>query len=105
MRKIWLWLLVFIFSGQAGWALLPPLYHTLSEFKALLEDKQLTEKLTSGEAIISIELTDKSFTVMTNQHKLVVDIVFDKSETIGPAKFHLVFHDPEPYRVWSPEAY
>ena len=105
MKKIWFWMFVFIFSGQMGWALLPPLYHTLSEYKALLEDKQLTEKLSSGEAILLIERADKSFTVTTNKHKLVVDILFDKPETIGPAKFHFIFHDPEPYRVWNPEEY
>jgi hypothetical protein len=78
-------------------ALLPPLYHTLSEFKAIIEDKQLIAKLESDESIISLtRLEDGNFEVLTSKHRILIDIVFEKSDLIGPGKFHLVIHDPHP---------
>lgn len=76
-------------------SLLPPLYHTLNEFKAIVEAPELTTQLQSGEAIISIAREDnRTFVVLTNKHKLIVDVVEEPTKLIGPAKFHLVFHDP-----------
>jgi hypothetical protein len=77
-------------------AILPPLYHTLAEFKALIQDKQFVEKLNSGEVLESITLTDSKFIILTSQHRLVVEIVYERTERIGPAQFHLVFNEPQP---------
>lgn len=78
-------------------ALLPPLYHTLAEFKAVVENEQLVQKLQSGEAIVSIQrLEDGNFEVITTKHKIPVEVVFEKTKMIGPGKFHLVIHDPIP---------
>lgn len=79
-------------------ALLPPLYQSMEEFKALSQDKRLTEKLESGESIVSIARFDKKYTVFTNRHKIIVDVVYDKTNVKGPAKFHFVFHDPQPLK-------
>ena len=76
-------------------AALPPLFQSRAEFKALIEDKHLTEKLKSGEAIVSITRSEKSFTVVTTRAEMQVDVVYDKSDKKGPLKFHLVFHDPQ----------
>ncbi len=77
-------------------SLLPPLYHTLAEFKSIVEAPELTKILQSGEAILSITREDNTtFVVLTNKHKLVVDIVYEPTQMIGPAKYHLKFHDPE----------
>ena len=82
------------FSVQA---LLPPLYHTLAEFKAIVDDKQLVAKLESGEPIVSItRLEDGNFEVLTTKHKIIINVVFEKTQLIGPGKFHLVIHDPQP---------
>ncbi len=83
-------------TAYAG-AILPPLYHTLAEFKAIVEAPELTESLQSGEAIISITREENlKFTVLTNKHKLIVDIIYEHTDKIGPAKFHLQFQQPEP---------
>lgn len=97
MKKLFIltFTLLTIIQGQVQ-ALLPPLYHTQAEFKAVIEDKQLLEKLQSGEAIISITRLDNSFKVLTTQHRIVIDVVYDKTDRIGPAQFHLVVHDPQP---------
>jgi hypothetical protein len=89
-------LMVLLLGHYPIQALLPPLYHTLAEFKAVVEDKTLIEKLESGEAIISItRLEDGNFEVITTKHKIILDVVFEKTDLIGPGKFHLVVHDPE----------
>lgn len=87
-----LFLLVFQFSVAS--TLEPPLYAGREEFKTLVNDKQFTSKLDSGDVIVAIYRTKTGFTVLTNKHKMFVDVVQDKTGKPGPAKFHLVFHDP-----------
>lgn len=78
-------------------SILPPLYHTLAEFKSLIDSPDLTRLLQSGEAIVSITREENNtFVVLTNKHTMGVDVVFEPTKLIGPAKFHLVFHDPIP---------
>lgn len=89
-----LFLLVFQFSVIS--ALEPPLFTNRDEFKTLVNDKQFTSKLDSGDAIVAIYQTKTGFTVLTNKHKMYVDVVQDNTAKPGPAKFHLVFHDPVP---------
>ena len=60
------------------------------EFKTLLSDRQLN-KLDSGDTIKAIYRTHTGFTILTDKHKLKVDVVQDKT---GKGEFHLVFHDP-----------
>jgi hypothetical protein len=81
-----------------GEAILPPLYHTLAEFKAVVEAPELTQSLQSGDAILSITRNENTqFVVLSNKHKIIVDVVYEHTDKIGPAKFHLVFHTPERY--------
>ncbi len=81
-------------------AILPPLYGSKAEFKALIEDSRLTEKFQSGEAIVSISRAGKSFTVVTTRNKMLVDVVPHIAQRerpwAGPAEFHLEFHEPRP---------
>lgn len=79
-------------------AALPPLYATLSEYKSLLRNPELAEKIGSGEPIQEIKRTDNGFLVTTNKHNLNVDIVYEPQDNPGPAKFHFIFHDAEPLR-------
>lgn len=93
-----MWLLLAALIGPLSiQALLPPLYLTLAEFKAIIEDKKLLDKLSSGEAIVSIARGENNtYEILTTQHKIIVDVVFEKTQMIGPGKFHLEFHDPQP---------
>ncbi|MCE5316011.1 MAG: hypothetical protein LLG04_01430 [Parachlamydia sp.] len=83
-----------VFQCSVASALLPPLFSGRDELKALVNDKQFTEKFDSGDAIIAIYRIKTGFIVLTNKHKMFVDIVQDKSAKPGPAQFRLVFHDP-----------
>lgn len=85
-------LFLILFAAQ-GFAILPPLYHSINEYKALLGNPELAEKLNSADLIESIELKENAFFVKTNKHTLKVDIVYDPQDMPGPAKFHLVFQD------------
>lgn len=91
--KKWFFLLLMGVSLPV-FALLPPLYTTLNEFKTLVENPELTQKLDSGEVIISIRRTHKGFVVITNKHILFADVEPLHTGKIGPAEIQLKFHDP-----------
>jgi len=76
------------------WALLPPLYQSVKEYKALLNDPRLEKTFASGEFIQSIERKESGFTVTTNKQILKVDIVYKKQRLPGPAEFQLEFQKP-----------
>lgn len=76
-------------------ATLPPLYQTSTEIKAILMDQQLGQKLQSGEVIMKIEKNEKGYEILTNQHRLQVDVNNQPAERPGPTPYTLEFHDPQ----------
>lgn len=94
MKKIAFFLL--LVCSAPAFALLPPLYHSLNEFKALVESPELDKHLDSGEAIIAIRRTEKGLVVITNKHLLFVEIENVPADVVGPATFKLKFQDPIP---------
>lgn len=94
MKKI---LSALIFSwvlGQSGYALLPPLYQTANEIKAILESKELSQKLKSGEVIMTIQKNDEGYEIVTNKHRLQVDVSYLHQNRPGPSQFQFDFHQP-----------
>lgn len=96
MKKMGGSLLAFLSLFNLSEALLPPLYTTLAEYQTLLSNKELVKKLESGQAILSIERVQDGFVILTPKDVLRVDVVYEQQNHPGPAKFHLVFHDPVP---------
>lgn len=80
--------------GTAVEAALPPLYQTAAEIKSMMADEQLGQKLQSGEAIMTIQKTDAGYEIVTNQHRLQVEVNYEPAKQPGPAKFKLQFGDP-----------
>lgn len=72
-------------------ALLPPLYQSVKEYKALLNDPRLEKNLSSGELIQNIERTETGFEVTTNKQVLKVAVIYKKQRMPGPAEFQLEF--------------
>lgn len=95
MKTISLLLLTFLIAAGNAEAVLPPLYESLKEYQALLNDKKLTEYLQSGELILDIKRNENNFQIVTNKHMLIVDIVYVPTGRIGPAEFRLEFHQPQ----------
>lgn len=95
MKKIFTFVFFLLLAGSHVNALLPPLYESLAEYKALLNNHQFSDKLSSGEQIRDIQKTDKGFIVRTVHHFMVVDVNYEPQDRPGPARFHFVFHDPE----------
>lgn len=89
---IFISMMIFTISAQAA---LPPVYQSTKEFRALLDSPKLTEIIGSAEPVKSIIRDDNGFIVTTNRHLLKVDVVYEAMANAGPAKFHLVFHEPE----------
>lgn len=98
MKLLPLCLLVQAMAATSAIAALPPLYETLAEFKSLINSKELTERLNSGEAIMNITRNDKGFTVETNKHTLDVEVVYEPTGHPGPAHYHLVFKEAQPLK-------
>lgn len=80
--------------GTTVEAVLPPLYQTAAEIKSIMADEQLGQKLQAGEAIMSIQKNDTGYEIVTNQHRLQVEVSYEPAKQPGPAKFKLQFEDP-----------
>lgn len=72
---------------------LPPLYESTKEIQAILGSPELGERLSSGEVIEKIEKTSSGFAIVTNQHRLEVDVVYKPQNYMGPQSFKLVFKE------------
>jgi hypothetical protein len=81
MKKFGMILFISLVALQAE-AVLPPLYQTSSEIKAIMVDEQLGEKLQSGEVIEKIEKTDQGYTITTNKSSLAVKVLLNN--LLGP---------------------
>ena len=96
MKKLMFCFVACVFTSNAVQALLPPLYSSLEEYRQLLDNRELASKLDAGQAIESIERVDNGFVILTPKYSLHVDVVREPQQNMGPAKFHLEFHDPIP---------
>jgi hypothetical protein len=75
-------------------ALLPPLFQTADEIKSILGSQELSQHLHAGEVIVTIQRNDKGYEIITNQHRLQVDLGYEPNLKPGPAQFKLTFHEP-----------
>lgn len=90
-------LLFSLFALTTGsYAALPPLYNSLAELKAILEDKQLEESLTSGQAIVALKRVDDGYVIETPKYTLKVNVTYLPQAMPGPGKFKLLFQKPVP---------
>lgn len=98
MKKIAFTVLVCcMFFGSLS-AALPPLFQDLSELHAVLNDKLLGQRLSSGEPIKSIIHVENGYWIITNKSKLLAEIVYEPSTKPGPAKFTVKFNEVEPIK-------
>lgn len=95
MKKLAMILLVSLTAVKAE-AILPPLYQTASEIKSIMTDKELGERLQSGEAIMKIEKNELGYEVITNRHHVQVYVEYESALRPGPAHFKLHFGEPIP---------
>lgn len=73
-------------------ALLPPLYESLHQFQAIINDPKFTEPFQSGEAILSIEQTgDGNFLIKTNHHTLEAKVESLQQSVPGPGHYKVHF--------------
>jgi hypothetical protein len=96
MKRLILTLFASLAIMQAE-ALLPPLYQSTAEIKAILADDQLGKKLQSGEIIKKIKKNAQGYEIITNHHRLQVTVENEPSQGPGPAHFKLIFDNPTPY--------
>ncbi|MFA6118808.1 MAG: hypothetical protein WCT85_01280 [Parachlamydiales bacterium] len=94
MKKI-IFIFIILFSVK-GFAILPPLYHSLNEIKAITSDERLSNELGSAELILEIKKNESGYLITTNKSTLQVDVIYIPQKMIGPGKFELKFYDKKP---------
>ena len=77
-------------------AVLPPLYQTANEIKAILASEELGTHLSSGEVIVKIEKQENGYEITTNYNHLLVSITYEPVNRPGPAQFTLKFQKTQP---------
>ena len=95
--KKYIFILIFLFSIK-GFAILPPLYHSLNEIQAIISDERLAQELGSAVLIMSIKKIEDGYLITTNKSCLKVEVIYVPQELIGPAKFELEFHEKKPLK-------
>lgn len=96
MKKLRFTILAALMMTLQVEAILPPLYQTSSEIKAMMEDIQLGQKLQSGEVIEKIEKNEQGYLIVTNKSQLQVKVIYQPSQGPGPAHYKLYFDDSTP---------
>lgn len=84
-----------LFSFSSLTAVLPPLYSTIDEIKAILNSAELSQHLTSADAIMAIEKNENGWTIHGFHHSVNVEVIYLKQDMPGPAKYKLVWHEME----------
>ena len=87
------------FLCQPAFAALPPIYQSLAELKAIINDPRLGEVMGSVEMIQEISrIPDDNKTgyrICGWRSCVDVDVVSDPQPSLcGPSPFHLIFHPP-----------
>lgn len=77
-------------------AALPPLYQAKKEMEAILTSPELGQHFHSGEVLQGITKVANGYLVVTNQSAMFVEVRYAQDKRVGPARFHLIFHDPMP---------
>jgi len=91
MKKIFL-VLVFCLLNNSVFAALPPLYHTVREYKAIFESQELYDLLNSAEVIQGVhKLPQGGYLVFTQDQVIIVEVVYQPSKMPGPGSFDLKF--------------
>lgn len=91
MKKTLYILLFSLASFTSLTSALPPLYQSMAEYKALMDDPHLSKHLNSAESIKEITRENGVFTITTNLTTLKAKVIYDPMDKMGPAKFHFEF--------------
>lgn len=94
--KVLSFILTLMLAGTQAEALLPPLYQSSREIRAILESEQLGQKLGSGDIILKIEKNNEGYEITTNKHQLQIDVNYEAAPYPGPAHYNLRFGEATP---------
>lgn len=95
MKKLVISLLFFL-SAQPIYALLPPLYQSVTEIRSILENPELGQYLPQTQPILEIQKSRDGYLILTNQLQMQVEIQYLQQQRPGPQQFNTVFHQPIP---------
>jgi hypothetical protein len=85
-------LLLLLIAPSPLIAVLSPLYESITEIEALLQ--QLPDHLGSEQALLEIVRTPGGYLVLTRDYQVVIDLNYLPQTRPGPQQFQLLFHTP-----------
>lgn len=91
-------LVILSFSTVSMEAILPPLYQTSKELRALLEPERLGKALPDGEPILEIRKNKDGFEIVTPRYHVQANVIYKQTGRPGPAQFEIQFADAEKVR-------
>lgn len=76
-------------------AALPPAWEGVRELRAILEDKQLSQYLNSGDVIESLHHEGNMWIIQTNHSQIEVEVIHEPRSQPGPGTITLHFQKLE----------
>lgn len=89
------WILALIASFQLQ-AALSPTCQSAVEVKKIFASEEFLNAFGSIDHIISCEKVEKGYLIKSETEQLFVEVVYEPTKKIGPAVFHLKFHELKP---------
>ena len=91
MKKIITLALTLLAIQGSAFAVLPPLYQSLTELKTIINDERLGQYLQSGDLITDIRKVNDGYLIETNRGQLLAKVVYQPNNMPGPARFKIEF--------------
>lgn len=85
-----------VFCSQPAFALLPPLFESIAQIKAILDAPELKIELQSGDVIESISRNESGWEIQTNKRELQIEVVSLPLKQPGPGQYEIHFQKAQP---------
>jgi hypothetical protein len=93
MKKIF-FLLFACLHFSTAYSILPPLYQSLEEIRAITQNQELQNYLPEGMPILEIKKVQTGYLLTTRDLQLFVEIKYLPATGLGPQQFKMIFHQP-----------
>ncbi len=85
---------LFLLLTAPAFALLPPLYQSVTELQEIMDSDELTKYLPTSQKILSITAVGIGYILRTQEYQMLIEVQYQQQSKMGPALFELIFHEP-----------
>lgn len=93
MKKSIVTLLLICLCSTPAFALLAPLHQSIREFDAVVTSKELPNYLDPNDKLVDIKREGDTFTVVTENKEVIIDLTYTPTTRVGPKEFTLKFRE------------